>query len=75
MQKQLQCERHHDALAPKTNRKIYKENKCHEDVQNKTYTHQTIKELKQDMNEKTKRKVSGRRKDVHTSAQNRNVLK
>jgi hypothetical protein len=46
------------------------EKKCHKDVQNKTYTHQTIEELKQDMNEKAKEKVGGRRKDVHTSAQN-----
>jgi len=31
-------------------------------VQNKTYTHQTIEELKQDMNEKAKEKVGWKEK-------------
>jgi len=32
------------------------EKKCHANMQKKTYTHQTIEELKQDMNEKLKKK-------------------
>ncbi len=38
------------------------EKKCHTNVQKKTYTHQTIEELKQDMNEKAKEKVGWKEK-------------